>query len=70
MANSQKIRVLLYRQTTVRQLFDDLLDVRIGAQKAGKRWLWMDIERGEAKAALGLSNLGFCFALLSEGHHR
>jgi len=72
MANNQKIRVLLYRQTTVRQLFDDLQAMRIGVKGAGKRWLWMDIESGETKAALGLNNLGIycCFAFLSEEHDR
>ena len=72
MANSQKIRVLLYRQTAVRQLFDDLYDVRVGAQRAGKGWLWMDTGSGETKAKLGLNNIGtyFCVALLSPEHHR
>ena len=51
----------------MRQLFDDLLEEQIGAQRAGKGWLWMDTGSGETKAALGLNNLGtyFCFALLS-----
>jgi len=56
----------------VRQLFDDLQAMRIGVKGAGKRWLWMDIESGETKAALGLNNLGIycCFAFLSEEHDR
>jgi hypothetical protein len=46
--------------------------MRIGVKGAGKRWLWMDIESGETKAALGLNNLRICFyfALLSEEHDR
>ena len=56
----------------MRQLFDDLSNKRIGDQRANKPWLWMDIESGETKAALGLNNLLICFcsALLSEEHDR